>query len=154
MKSVAIPFLAFALAAPAFASAEKPVQFNQLPPAVQKTMHEQVAATGATIKKTLVEVEGGKTNYECQSIRTNGKKQDFDVTPEGKLGEIEDEIALTVVPAPVKARIDGATAGGGTIKELVSVTLDGSVVGYEATIVKNGKSKGIEMNPDGTPKKD
>jgi hypothetical protein len=117
-------------------------------------MHEQIAASGATIKKTLVEVEGGKTNYECQSVRTNGKKQDFDVSPAGKLGDVEDEIALTEVPAPVKARIDGATAGGGTIKELVSVTVDGRIVGYEATIVKNGKTKGIEMNPDGTLKKD
>lgn len=154
MKAATISFLALVLAAPAFALPEKPVKFSELPPVVQKTMNEQVAATGATIKKTLVEVEDGKTNYECQSVRVNGKKQDFDVSPEGKLGEVEDEIALTDLPAPVKAKVDQATASGGTIKELVSVTVDGKIVGYEASIVKNGKTKGIEMNPDGSSKKD
>jgi hypothetical protein len=154
MKRILIAFVALLCTVPALAMSEKPVRMSNLPPAVQKAIHDQVAATGATIKKTSFEVEGGKTNYECESVRPNGKKQDFDVSPEGKLGEVEDEVALTEVPAPVKATVDKATTGGGTIKELVSVTVDGKIVGYEASVTRNGKTKGYEMKPDGTPTKD
>jgi len=153
MKKTFAPLLALAFATTAFA-ADKAVQFSELPPAVQKTMQQQVASTGAKINKTLVEVENGKKNYECESILANGKKQDFDVDPEGKLGEIEDEIQPSDVPAPVKAKIDKALANGGKLKELVSITLEGKITGYEASITTNGKTKGFEMNPDGTAKKD
>lgn len=154
MKRTLVPIFALLFALPAFAVSDKPVKLADLPPVVQKAIHDQVTATGATIKKTLVEVEDGKTNYECESVLPNGKKQDFDVSPEGKLGEVEDEVTLADVPAPVKATVDKATAGGGTIKELVSVTVDGKIVGFEASVVKNGKTKSVEMHPDGTPKKD
>jgi len=154
MKGTLVSFFALLCAVPALAMSEKPVKMSDLPSAVQKAIHDQVAVTGATIKKTSVEVEDGKTNYECESVRPNGKKQDFDVSPEGRLGEVEDEVALTEVPAPVKERVDKATTGGGTIKELVSVTVHGKIVGYEASVVTNGKTKGYEMKPDGTPTKD
>lgn len=139
--------------ATAFA-ADKVVSFSELPPAVQKTMQKQVASTGAKISKTLVEIENGKTNYECESIRANGKKQDFDVDPEGKLGEIEDEIQPGEAPAPVKAKVDKALSKGGKLKEFVSITLNGKITGYEVSITSNGKAQGFEMNPDGSMKKD
>jgi hypothetical protein len=154
MKLTQLLMLILLCAVPAFAISEKPVKMTELPPAVQKAIQAQVASTGATIKKTSVEVENGKTNYECESVLPSGKKQDFDVSPAGKLGEVENEISLAAVPKPVKASVEKATVGGGTIKELVSITVDGKIVGYEASITRNGKTTGYEMNPDGTPKKD
>ena len=56
-----------AFAFPAFA-ADKPVKFVDLPAVVQKTMLKETQATGAKIKNTLVEIEDGKTYYECESI--------------------------------------------------------------------------------------
>jgi uncharacterized membrane protein YkoI len=154
MKAIAVSIFALALAASTFGAGDKVMKMEELPPAVQKAIRAQVASTGATIKKTSMEVEDGKTNYECESILATGKKQDFDVSPAGKLGEIEDEVLLADVPAPVKARVDKARAAGGTIKELVSVTMNGKIVGYEVTVVKDGKKREIGMNPDGSPRKD
>ena len=153
MNKTLVPILALAFAATAFAAA-KTVPFSDLPAVVRETMLKQVAMTGAKINKTLVEVENGKKNYECESILANGKKQDFDVDPEGKLGEIEDEIQASAAPRPVKAKIDKALAGGGKLKELVSITLNGKITGYEATVVTNGKRKSLGMHPDGSAKKD
>jgi hypothetical protein len=153
MKAIAASMLALALSSSAFA-ADKVMKMEKLPPAVQKTIHAQVALTGATIKKTSMEMEDGKINYECQSVLANGKTQDFDVNAQGKLGEVEDEVSLSDVPAPVQAEVEKATAGGATLKTVVSVTIDGKIVGYEATIVKAGKKKEIGMNPDGSPRKD
>jgi hypothetical protein len=130
------------------------MKMEQLPPAVQKTIRAQVASTGAMIKKTSIEMENGKVNYECESVLANGKKQDFDVSAEGKLGEVEDEVSLADVPAPVKARVEKATAAGATVKELVSVTIDGKIVGYEAAVMQTGKKREFAMNPDGSLRKD
>jgi hypothetical protein len=154
MKVIAVSMLALALTSSAFAVGDRVMKMEELPPAVQKAIHAQVASTGAAIKKTSMEIEGGKTSYECETVRANGKKQDFDVSPDGKLGEIEDEVALADLPAPVKARVGRATATGANIKELVSVTMNGKIVGYEAAVLKDGKKREFAMNPDGSPRKD
>lgn len=39
---------------------DKPIKFQDLPMAVQKTMLRESRANGARIKNTLIEVEGGK----------------------------------------------------------------------------------------------
>jgi len=152
MKEPLVSLLALAFAVTAFA-ADKIVPFSDLPAAVRETMLKQVAKTGAKINQTLVEMENGKKNYECESILANGKKQDFEVDAEGKLEEIEDEIQASEAPAPVKARINKALASGGKLKELVSITLNGKIVGYEASVTTNRKTKAFGMNPDGSPKK-
>ncbi len=139
--------------APLFAAPEKTVAMNSLPPAVRKTIEAQVASTGAKVHKTTVETESGVTTYECESVLANGKHQDFEISPDGKLGEVEDTAELTSVPAPVKASIDKATAGGGTIKELVTITRDGKLTGYGVTVAKAGKWKETVLNVDGTEKK-
>jgi hypothetical protein len=154
MKAIAVSILALALTAPAFGAGDKAMKMEELPPAVQKAIRAQVATTGATIKKTSMELENGKTNYECESVLANGKRQDFDVNPKGRLGEVEDEVSLSEVPAPVKTRIDKATATGAAIQELVSVTVNGKIVGYEATVIKDGKKREFAMHPDGSPRKD
>ena len=116
-------------------------------------MLKETQATGAKIKNTLVEIEDGKTYYECESILANGKTRDFLVDPQGKVSEVEDEVEESEIPAAVKAVVDKAAAGGGKITKLEAVKKDGKITGYEASVVKNGKKTGFELNPDGTSAK-
>jgi hypothetical protein len=133
---------------------DKPIKFSDLPMAVQKIMLRESRATGARIKNTLIEVEGGKTYYECESIiSASGKTRDFLVDPQGNVYEIEDEVEESEVPAAVKAVIDKAAAGGGKITKLEAVKHHGKITGYEATVVKNGKKTSLELKPDGTSAK-
>jgi hypothetical protein len=145
--------LALALSVATLAAADKPIKFSDLPSIVQKTMTNETQATGAKIKNTLIEVEDGKTYYECESILANGKTRDFLVDPQGKVYEVEDEVEEGEIPAAVKAVVDKAAAGGGKITKLEAVKHDGKITGYEATVVKNGKKTGLELNPDGTKAK-
>jgi uncharacterized membrane protein YkoI len=147
MKSIAIA----AFAVTALLAADKPIKFKDLPPVVQKAMLKEAA--GAKIKNTLVEIEDGKTFYECETI-LNGKTRDFLVDPQGKVTEVEDETELDEVPTPVKSAVQKVAAGGGKITKLESVKQDGKIIGYEATVVgKDGKKTGMEMNVDGSLKK-
>lgn len=142
-----------ALFAGTLPAADKPIKFSDLPAIVQKTMTDETKATGARIKNTLIELEDGKAYYECESILANGKTRDFLVDPQGKLYEVEDEVEESEIPAPVKAVVDKEASGGGKITKLEAVKHDGKITGYEATVVKNGKKTGLELNPDGTKAK-
>ena len=131
-------------------AADKPIKFSDLPAVVQKTMTNETKTTGAKIKNTLVEVEDGKTYYECESVLANGKTRDFLVDPRGKIYEVEDEVGESEIPAVVRAALDKATAGGGKITKLEAVKHDGKITRYEATVVKDGKTTGLALKPDGT----
>jgi hypothetical protein len=144
-----IIFTSGIFAVTAFAS-EKPIKFSEMPAIVQTTMQKEVQATGAKIKNTLVEVENGKTFYECESLLANGKHRDFLVNDQGKVSEVEEEIEESEIPTAVKATLDKATAGGGKVLRLEAAKKYGKITGYEATIMKNGKKTGLEMNAEGT----
>ena len=150
MRQHRFPLVAAAVFAVAGFAADKPVKFADLPAGVQKTMLKETEATGAKIKNTLVEVEDGKTYYECESILANGKTRDFLVDPRGNVAEVEDEVEAGEVPAAVKAAVEKAAAGGGRITKLEAVKKNGKVTGYEASITKNGKKTGLALHPDGT----
>jgi uncharacterized membrane protein YkoI len=128
-------------------AADKPIKFDDMPAVVQKAMLKE--AKGAKIKNTLLEFEDGKTFYEAETV-LNGRTRDFLVDEKGNVTEVEDEIEMENVPAPVKAVVEKAAGGGGKITKLEEVKKGGKVTGYEATVVKNGKKKSLELNPDGT----
>ena len=130
-----------------------PIKFSDLPPAVQKTMLKETQATGAKIKNTLIEMEDGKKYFECESVLGNGKTRDFLVDPQGNVSEVEDQVEESEIPEPVKAVVDKTAADGGKITKLEAVKKNGQITGYEASVVKNGKKTGLEMNPDGTSAK-
>lgn len=142
-----------ALLSAALYATDKPIKFSDLPAVVQKTMTKETQNTGAKIKNTLIEVEDGKTYYECESILANGKTRDFLVDPQGNVYEVADEVEEAEIPAAVKAVVDKAAAGGGKITKLEAVKHKGKITGYEATVVKDGKKIGLELNPDGTKAK-
>ena len=140
------------LALPVFA-ADTPIAFDKLPAVVQKTMLRETKATGAKIKNTLIEMEEGKKYYECESILANGNTRDFLVDPQGKVYEVEDEVEENEIPGMVRTVVDKAAAGGGKITKLEAVKHDGKIIGYEATIVKNGQKTSLELKPDGSSAK-
>jgi len=140
---------AFIAASAAYAT-EKPMKLEAMPPKVQEAIRGEAA--GATIKRTLVEVENGKTLYEAETVR-DGRTRDFVVDAAGAVVEIEEEIDPASAPAPVKAAFEKA-ADGGRIGRLERVTRRGTVTAFEGSVVaKNGKKRSLAVKPDGTPTK-
>jgi CRISPR/Cas system CSM-associated protein Csm3 (group 7 of RAMP superfamily) len=80
----------------------------------------------------------------------DGKSRDLSFDASGKLLEVEKEVDINSIPAPVKAALERRLAGG-TIRKVESVTA-GSSISYEASVTtKAGKHTEIAVNPDGTP---
>lgn len=129
-------------------AAEKPVKMKDLPPAVQKTV--QIETKAAKLIGLSEGVEGGKTMYEVET-KVNGKSRDLIVDGAGAVVEVEQQVELASVPAPVRATIERAAAGAKIVK-VESVTKAGAV-SYEATINKGGKKSEVAIAGDGTVKK-
>jgi uncharacterized membrane protein YkoI len=143
----------FALAGVALAvtgaalSAQK-MQMKDLPPAVQNGVQDNLK--GAALKGVAKEVEGGKTQYEVEST-LNGKARDFLLDAKGTLIELEEELAVDAVPAPVRITLE---ARGKILK--VELLTRGKSATYEAQVEKDGKKSAVEVAADGTlvkPKK-
>jgi uncharacterized membrane protein YkoI len=68
------------------------VAMTELPPAVQKTIQDNLA--GGTVTETKKETEDGKTYYEAQVQKSGGEKVEIKVAEDGKLigvGKEEDD---------------------------------------------------------------
>src|SRR3979490_838846 len=83
-------------------AAEKSLAIKDLPPAVQKTVQEQLK--GGEIKNIAKETEKGVTQYEVESV-LDGKHRDFNVDTKGTLVVMEEETSIDSIPAPAKAAI-------------------------------------------------
>lgn len=148
MKTVAICVLGvgFCLAGSA---AETKVTVEQLPPAVQTAIKEQAA--GATILGASEEREHGHMTYEVETKR-EGKGRDLTFDEKGALLEVEQEVDLDSIPGPARQAIQMKVAGG-SVKKVESVT-KGSTTSYEADVrTKDGKSREVAVNADGSPHK-
>ena len=124
---------------------EKKVKMKDLPSAVQKTVQEQ--SQGAKVRGLAKEVEKGKTSYEVE-LFVNGHTKDVLIDPDGKVVAIEEEIALTAVPAAVKTVIE-KQAGKGRISRVETITKNGTLEYYEAAIKRGGKGREIKVSPEG-----
>ena len=130
-------------------AAETKVTMEQLPPAVQSAIKEQAA--GATILGASKEREHGHMTYEVET-KKDGKGRDLTFDEKGSLLEVEQELDLDSVPGPVRQAIQKRVAGG-TVKKVESVT-QGSTTSYEADVrTKDGKSREVAVNADGSPHK-
>ena len=123
---------------------EKKVALKDLPPAAQKTVQEQLK--GAQFKGLSQETENGKTAYELETT-VNGKTRDTLIDANGAILEVEEATTLDAIPAPARAAIEKAAAGG-KIRTVETVTKGGKVY-YEAAITKAGKSSEIQVTADG-----
>jgi len=129
------------------AGQEKRLKKSDLPRAVQKAAEEQ--SKGATIRGYSSEVENGKLQYEVETT-ANGHSRDVTIAPDGAILEVEDQVELASLPAPVREGLH-AMAGAGTITKVESITKQGKLVAYEAQVRKAGKRSEIQVGPDGKP---
>ena len=124
---------------------EKKIKRAQLPPAVEQTVARESA--GATIKGFATEVEKGQRFYEA-SLVVNGHTKDILIDKNGNIVEVEEQVSLDSLPAPVQDALKQA-AGKGTIQVVESLTKNGALVAYEGH-VKNGKKRfEIQVGPNG-----
>ena len=124
---------------------EKKIKREDLPPAVEKTVTEQ--SQGATIKGFATEVDKGKRLYEVE-LTVNGHGKDISMDKEGKIVEVEEEVAMDSLSSKVKAGLTRA-AGSGTITKVESLTKGGKLVAYEASVKNGPKHSEVQVGPNG-----
>jgi uncharacterized membrane protein YkoI len=131
-------------------AAEKKVQFEELPPAVQAAITEQTK--NATLVGLSTEKQKGKTVYEAET-RIGGRSRDLLLDQTGSVIETEEEIDMESIPAPARSAIQKRAAGG-TISTVEKVTA-GAAISYEAAIrTKSGKTVEYAVNADGMSQKE
>jgi hypothetical protein len=130
---------------PAIYAQEKKITRKDLPAAVEKTLGEH--SDGATVRGFSTEVEGGKKIYEVQ-MTVNGHGRDLSIDSQGRLLEIEDEVAFASLPPDVQAGLKKA-AGTATLGKVEALTKDSKVVAYECVVTSGGKRHEIQVGPDG-----
>jgi hypothetical protein len=126
---------------------EVKVKMKDLPAAVRKTVEEQ--SKGATLRGVSKEVESGKTYYEAE-LKVGGHGKDVLIDPSGAVVMVEEEVAMTALPAAAGESLSKSIAGAKLVK-LESISRNNAIVAYEATIKKSGKTSEIKVSPDGKP---
>lgn len=133
--------------APIALAQEKKIERKDLPPAVEKTVAAQ--SQGATIRGFSQEKENGQLNYEAE-LTVDGHSKDILINANGAVVEIEEQVAIDSLPAPVKDGLQ-AKAGDGKILKVESLTKKNKLVAYEAVVQSAGKKREIQVGPDGQP---
>ena len=128
-------------------SQEKKIPRTALPPAVEKTVQAQ--SQGAVIRGFAQETEAGQTLYEAE-LRVNDHSKDVTMDVTGTIVEVEEEVAVDLLPASVKAGLQ-AKAGKGKLVEVESLTKHDKLVAYEAQVQTAGKKSEVQVGPDGNP---
>lgn len=123
------------------AFAGRPVRLNELPPAVQSAVHEQLR--GATLVGLFEERRKGTVVYEVETT-LNGNTRDLILSATGTILQIEEEVALATVPAEVQAAL---TARGKVLK--VEVVIAGTTVTYEGQVEGKGKKSEVVVDAHG-----
>jgi hypothetical protein len=133
--------------APIALAQEKKIERKDLPPAVEKTVAAQ--SQGATIRGFSQEKENGQLHYEAE-LTVNGHSKDILIDANGAVVEVEEQVAIDSLPAPVKDGLQ-ARVGNGNILKVESLTKKNKLVAYEAVVQSTGKKKEIQIGPDGQP---
>jgi len=126
---------------------EKKLKRSDLPAAVLKTV--DLESQGATIRGYSSETNDGQLEYEV-ALTVRGHNKDVSIAADGSVLEIEEEVVLDSLPAPVR---DGLRqlAGSGRIARVESLTKHGAIVAYEAQVRTGAKRSEIQVGPDGKP---
>jgi len=125
------------------------VKMSDLPPAVQATVKEQ--SKGATIRGFSKETEKGKTTYEVE-LTKNGRGKDVSMDTDGKVVEVEEEVAIGSIPEAARTAIEKGAKGGKILKVEAVSAGGGAAQAYEAQVLKAGKRSEVRVAPDGSPK--
>ncbi len=124
---------------------EKKIKREELPAAVEKTVAEQ--SQGATIKGFSTEVDKGKRLYEME-LTVNGHGKDISMDKDGKIVEVEEEVAMDSLSPEVKSGLTTA-AGSGTITKVESLSKAGKLVAFEADVKSGPKHSEVQVGPNG-----
>ncbi|MCD6051004.1 MAG: putative beta-lactamase-inhibitor-like, PepSY-like [Verrucomicrobia bacterium] len=152
--------LILGLSLPAFA--DEKVEFNQLPPAVQKTI---TAQKGPDVKKITIEKEtkDGRTVYEVDMNQPNAKDKKLYIAEDGSLVSNDSKtttadyvprfprlqsVDMKDVPQPVQATIQQQAAGR-KVADIDKETWNGQPV-YEVEFSQSGRNAQIHIAADGT----
>ena len=128
----------------------KPLQLKDLPPAVQKTVQDNLK--GGTIKNIGKETEDGVAQYEIESV-LNGKARDFNVDMKGNLLVMEEATTIDAIPAAAKAAVL-KKVGDGKLGAVETFSKPGQPMLYEAAYKdKAGKNHEVLVKADGTETK-
>jgi hypothetical protein len=104
------------------------VDLGSLPAAVREAADK--AVPGAKWEKAFKETEKGKVIYEIKGDDAKGRDVEVEITADGKVLEVETEIAMSEVPEVVinalKAKLPKFKP-----EEVESVAKEDKVVGYE-----------------------
>ena len=129
------------------AAQERKITRRELPAAVARTVEAQ--SQGATVRGYSEEKEKGQTFYEVE-LRVNGHTRDVLIDANGAVVEVEEQVNLVDLPAPVRDALL-AGAGSGKLRSVESVTKGGQIVAYEGRVNTNGKWSEVKVGPDGKP---
>jgi hypothetical protein len=124
---------------------DKRIERSAVPPTVEKTIQAQ--SQGATVKAIATELEHGKMQYEVETM-VNGRSRDLAIATDGRLLEVEEEVAFTALPAGVQSALT-AKAAGAKITKVESLTKKDKLVAYEATTLRGAKKGEIQVGPKG-----
>jgi hypothetical protein len=123
----------------------KSLQMKDLPPAVQKTIQDNLK--GGEIRNISKEKEKGVIEYEIETI-VGSKHRDFNVDAKGSLVVVEEEVDIATIPAAARAAIEKKAAGGKV--GMVETMTKGNLTLFEAAFTtKSGKKGHVLVNADG-----
>jgi hypothetical protein len=126
---------------------EKPIKQSDLPAPVRATV--AVQAKGATIHGLSKENENGRLNYELELVLADGHRKDLDINPAGKVTEVEEEVAMSSLPAAVQKGIQ-SNAGSRKVVRIERVSKgDGTLRGYEIGLRDGAARAELHLAPDG-----
>jgi uncharacterized membrane protein YkoI len=145
-----LPACCTILLCPVASAAETKWKLEDLPPAAQATIRNELK--GGEIKSIGKETEHGVAQFEVETI-WNGKHRDFNVATDGKLLVVEEEAQLDSIPAAAKAAILKKVADGKLGR--VELFMRSGETMYEAAYTsKTGKRHEVLVKADGTETKD
>ncbi|HEQ60208.1 MAG TPA: hypothetical protein ENN74_01210 [Firmicutes bacterium] len=121
---------------------EASLAWDQLPPAVQKTLNSMLQ--GAQPSELVRGDEDGCLVYEAE-YEQDGRKRELKVTEQGEVLEIEEEISPADLPAAISAQIQKRFPGA-EIKEAESVIR----TFYEVELVwEDGEEREVQLFANG-----
>jgi uncharacterized membrane protein YkoI len=92
-------------------------------------------------------MDNGKRVYEVE-LTVNGHAKDVSMDKDGKIVEVEEEMAIDSLSPEVKAGLTKG-AGSGTITRVESLTKGGKLVAYEANVKNGAKRSEVQVGPNG-----
>ena len=139
-----ILLLSFLPATPGVAAQDRKISKNDVPAPVLEAFAR--AYPHATIRGTSTEVENGRTYYEIESL-DGTQARDILYLPDGTAAEIEEVVAATALPAPVKRGVENEFAKA-KIAKAEKVT-KGTQISYEVHVSQGSKTGSIVVDPSG-----